>query len=172
MERRPAAQIATTAVQAARGYPPDPPLVFRDGPAVRDRSLDLPRMETQPKSRKTLPNGVSGSVPADPPTWPARPLISAVRTGRARQPATIPNTDEGLLNRAYVYAMRARLADARLRRPLFRPSDRSRRHPDRYRLDNATIVTALLHDVIEDTQVTRAEIDQLFGEEIGDWSRA
>src|SRR5690606_26960444 len=30
-----------------------------------------------------------------------------------------------------------------------------------------TIVTALLHDVIEDTDATRAEIDQLFGPEIG-----
>ena len=37
-----------------------------------------------------------------------------------------------------------------------------------YRLDTATIVTALLHDVIEDTDVTRAEIDRLFGEEIGE----
>jgi guanosine-3',5'-bis(diphosphate) 3'-pyrophosphohydrolase len=37
-----------------------------------------------------------------------------------------------------------------------------------YRLDTATIVTALLHDVIEDTPVTRAEIDELFGAEIGE----
>src|SRR5258708_2464299 len=36
------------------------------------------------------------------------------------------------------------------------------------RLDTATIVTALLHDVIEDTPVTRAEIDELFGAEIGE----
>ncbi len=35
------------------------------------------------------------------------------------------------------------------------------------KLDDATIVTALLHDVIEDTDATRAEIDQLFGPEIG-----
>jgi GTP pyrophosphokinase/guanosine-3',5'-bis(diphosphate) 3'-pyrophosphohydrolase len=37
-----------------------------------------------------------------------------------------------------------------------------------YRLDTATIVTALLHDVIEDTPVTRKEIDELFGVEIGE----
>jgi guanosine-3',5'-bis(diphosphate) 3'-pyrophosphohydrolase len=37
-----------------------------------------------------------------------------------------------------------------------------------YRLDTETIVTALLHDVIEDTPVTRAEIEQLFGAEIGE----
>ena len=37
-----------------------------------------------------------------------------------------------------------------------------------YRLDTATIVTALLHDLIEDTDVARADIDRLFGEEIGE----
>ena len=37
-----------------------------------------------------------------------------------------------------------------------------------YRMDTATIVTALLHDVIEDTAVTRAEIDGLFGAEIAE----
>ena len=37
-----------------------------------------------------------------------------------------------------------------------------------YRLDTATIVTALLHDVIEDTPVTRDEIEGLFGAEIAE----
>jgi GTP pyrophosphokinase/guanosine-3',5'-bis(diphosphate) 3'-pyrophosphohydrolase len=37
-----------------------------------------------------------------------------------------------------------------------------------YRLDTATIVTALLHDVIEDTEVTREDIDKLFGPEVGE----
>ena len=37
-----------------------------------------------------------------------------------------------------------------------------------YRLDTATIVTALLHDVIEDTEATRGDIDRLFGPEIGE----
>src|SRR5262249_46087933 len=36
-----------------------------------------------------------------------------------------------------------------------------------FKLDDATIAAALLHDVIEDTDVTRAEIDQKFGKEIG-----
>jgi GTP pyrophosphokinase/guanosine-3',5'-bis(diphosphate) 3'-pyrophosphohydrolase len=37
-----------------------------------------------------------------------------------------------------------------------------------YRLDTATIVTALLHDVIEDTEATREDIDRLFGADIGE----
>src|SRR5690606_6496410 len=36
-----------------------------------------------------------------------------------------------------------------------------------YGLDDATIATALLHDVIEDTEATKAEIVEMFGEEIG-----
>ena len=35
-----------------------------------------------------------------------------------------------------------------------------------YRLDTATIVTALLHDVVEDTSATRDDIARMFGEEI------
>ncbi len=37
-----------------------------------------------------------------------------------------------------------------------------------YRLDTAAIVTALLHDVIEDTPTTGEEISRLFGQEIAD----
>src|SRR5712672_2742482 len=40
-------------------------------------------------------------------------------------------------------------------------------HTDEHQLDDATIAAALLHDTIEDTETTRAEIDQLFGRDIG-----
>ena len=74
-----------------------------------------------------------------------------------------------MLNRAYVYAVRMHGSQTRA------SGDPYFAHPIEvagiltdYRLDTATIVTALLHDVIEDTPVTRADIDQLFGAEIGE----
>ena len=74
-----------------------------------------------------------------------------------------------MLNRAYVYGMRMHGSQLRA------SGDPYFAHPievagilTEYRLDTASIVTALLHDVIEDTPVTRAEIDQLFGEEVGE----
>ena len=79
-----------------------------------------------------------------------------------------PGANEVLLNRAYVYAMKAHGNQQRASGDLYFS------HPlevaailTELKLDDATIVAALLHDVIEDTNVTRSEIDQLFGEEIG-----
>jgi GTP pyrophosphokinase len=76
--------------------------------------------------------------------------------------------DEALLNRAYVYAMKAHGNQRRASgAPYFsHPLEVAAILTD-LKLDDATIVTALLHDVIEDTAITRAEIDQLFGPEIG-----
>jgi GTP pyrophosphokinase len=79
-----------------------------------------------------------------------------------------PKADEALLNRAYVYAMKAHGSQRRASGdPYFsHPLEVAAILTD-LKLDDATIVTALLHDVIEDTPITRAEIDQLFGPEIG-----
>jgi GTP pyrophosphokinase len=76
--------------------------------------------------------------------------------------------DEALLNRAYVYAMKAHSHQKRASGdPYFsHPLEVAAILTD-LKLDDATIATALLHDVIEDTEATRAEIDQLFGPEIG-----
>ncbi len=80
-----------------------------------------------------------------------------------------PNADEGLLNRAYVYAMQKHGAQKRA------SGDPYFNHPlevaailTDLKLDDATIAVGLLHDTIEDTDATRAEIDQLFGPEIGE----
>src|SRR2546423_2976733 len=78
------------------------------------------------------------------------------------------NTNEALLNRAYVYAMRAHGSQKRASGdPYFsHPLEVAAILTD-LKLDDATIAAALLHDTIEDTPVTRAEIDQLFGPDIG-----
>src|SRR5438874_9126317 len=79
-----------------------------------------------------------------------------------------PDTNEDLLNRAYVYAMKAHGTQTRA------SGDPYFSHPlevaailTNLKLDDATIVAALLHDTIEDTEATRAEIDERFGGEIG-----
>ena len=79
-----------------------------------------------------------------------------------------PDTNEDLLNRAYVYAMKAHGTQMRA------SGDPYFSHPlevaailTNLKLDDATIVAALLHDTIEDTEATRAEIDNIFGHEIG-----
>jgi guanosine-3',5'-bis(diphosphate) 3'-pyrophosphohydrolase len=58
-------------------------------------------------------------------------------------------------------------ADARLRRSLFLASARSRGDPHRPQARRRHHRRALLHDTIEDTEATRAEIDNVFGHEIG-----
>src|SRR6187399_2811866 len=79
-----------------------------------------------------------------------------------------PNTNEDLLNRAYVYAMKAHGTQTRASGdPYFaHPLEVAAILTD-LKLDDATIVAALLHDTIEDTAATKAEIDEKFGHEIG-----
>jgi GTP diphosphokinase / guanosine-3',5'-bis(diphosphate) 3'-diphosphatase len=79
-----------------------------------------------------------------------------------------PDTDEALLNRAYVYAMKAHGEQKRASGdPYFsHPLEVAAILTD-LKLDDATIAAALLHDTIEDTPTTRAEIDQIFGPDIG-----
>ncbi|WP_332060345.1 RelA/SpoT family protein [Bartonella sp. CB74] len=78
------------------------------------------------------------------------------------------DVDEALLNRAYDYAMRKHGHQKRASGDLYfsHPLEVAAILTD-MRLDEATIAVALLHDTIEDTSATRAEIDQLFGSEIG-----
>ena len=78
-----------------------------------------------------------------------------------------PGADEALLNKAYVYAMTAHGKQ-------FRASgDPYFAHPlevaailTELKLDVPTIVTALLHDTIEDTLVTYDDVKEKFGDEI------
>ncbi|MBT4719497.1 MAG: bifunctional (p)ppGpp synthetase/guanosine-3',5'-bis(diphosphate) 3'-pyrophosphohydrolase, partial [Rhodospirillaceae bacterium] len=75
--------------------------------------------------------------------------------------------DEDALNRAYVFAMKAHGNQKRA------SGDPYFLHPlevagilTEYKLDTSSIITALLHDTIEDTDVTSAEVNEQFGEEV------
>ncbi|GAB6053290.1 bifunctional (p)ppGpp synthetase/guanosine-3',5'-bis(diphosphate) 3'-pyrophosphohydrolase [Magnetospira thiophila] len=78
------------------------------------------------------------------------------------------NADEDALNRAYVFAMKAHGAQKRA------SGDPYFSHPlevagilTGYRLDTASIITALLHDTIEDTEASLDDVIAHFGEDIG-----
>jgi guanosine-3',5'-bis(diphosphate) 3'-pyrophosphohydrolase len=78
-----------------------------------------------------------------------------------------PATNKDLINRAFVIAEIAHQNQKR------RSGDPYISHPlevakilTEYRLDDATIITALLHDTIEDTKLTLKEVRGEFGEEI------
>ncbi|ESX52981.1 GTP pyrophosphokinase [Mesorhizobium sp. LSHC422A00] len=79
-----------------------------------------------------------------------------------------PDVNEALLNKAYVYAMQKHghqkraSGDPYFSHPLEVAAILTEMH-----MDEATIAVALLHDTIEDTTATRAEIDDLFGPEMG-----
>src|SRR5215204_6393383 len=79
-----------------------------------------------------------------------------------------PNTNEALLDRAYVYAMKAHGEQKRA------SGDPYFAHPlevaailTELKLDDATIAAAVLHDTIEDTEATLEEIEKSFGPQIG-----
>ncbi|RMB04431.1 RelA/SpoT family protein [Eilatimonas milleporae] len=80
-----------------------------------------------------------------------------------------PEVDEALLNRAYVFAMRAHGTQRRA------SGDPYFSHPlevagilTNMKLDGDTIATALLHDVVEDTVAEIGEIDELFGSKVAE----
>src|SRR5476649_2817370 len=113
---------------------------------------------------------------ADPKAAPDTAVPAAPRARRKlmrqtdlieRVQAYDPDADEALLDKAYVYAMTAHGKQ-------FRASgDPYFAHPlevaailTELKLDVPTIVTALLHDTIEDTLVTYEDVKEKFGEEI------
>src|SRR5258705_328900 len=110
------------------------------------------------------PTSPAAEKPAKPPR--ARMMRQYDLVERVR--SYNPDTNEDLLNRAYVYAMKAHGTQTRASGdPYFsHPLEVAAILTD-LKLDDATIVAALLHDTIEDTEATRAEIDHIFGHEIG-----
>src|SRR2546430_2716104 len=141
-------------------------------PTMAHSSTNLPRMQNQSRARaplerslniasQVLEKAVKQKKPSQPQMMRQYDLIERVKRYN-------PNTSEAMLNRAYVYAMKAHGEQRRA------SGDPYFSHPlevagilTDLKLDDATIAAALLHDTIEDTTATRAEIDQMFGHDIG-----
>ncbi len=79
-----------------------------------------------------------------------------------------PDVDEALLNRAYVFTVQKHGSQKRASGdPYFsHPVEVAGILTDLH-LDSETIVTALLHDTLEDTLTTPEEIERLFGADVG-----
>src|SRR5262245_3109007 len=133
-------------------------------------STDLPRMQNPARSRsgfgrglKIVPQvfGAKDKSASPAPMMRQYELIERVRRYN-------PNTDEALLNRAYVYAMKAHGEQKRASGdPYFsHPLEVAAILTD-LKLDDATIAAAMLHDTIDDTSATRAELSQKCGRDIG-----
>src|SRR5712672_555818 len=140
------------------------------GRVMARSKTDLPRMQNPARSRTPVELGLKVASQAagrvEKPKNPAAMMRQYDLIERVRR--YNPNTDEALLNRAYVYAMKAHGEQKRASGdPYFsHPLEVAAILTD-LKLDDATIAAALLHDTIEDTETTRAEIDQLFGHDIG-----
>src|SRR5437764_8735259 len=127
------------------------------------------------RSPRQMQAAADSAAVALPAAVPAAKPVRAPRSRMMRQYDLVdrvraynPDTNEDLLNRAYVYAMKAHGAQTRASGdPYFsHPLEVAAILTD-LKLDDATIVAALLHDTIEDTEATRAQIDETFGPEIG-----
>ncbi len=78
-----------------------------------------------------------------------------------------PSADEDALNRAYVFAMKAHGSQKRASGdPYFSHSIEVAGILADMRLDCDSIITGLLHDVVEDTVATRDDIEKMFGKGI------
>src|SRR6201993_712462 len=135
-------------------------------------STDLPRMQNQSRARAPLERSLNivsqvFEKAVKPKKLPS-PRMMRQYDLIERVKRYNPNTSEAMLNRAYVYAMKAHGEQRRASGdPYFSPPlEVAGILPD-LKLDDATIAAALLHDTIEDTTATRAEIDQMFGHDIG-----
>ena len=78
-----------------------------------------------------------------------------------------PTADETALNRAYIFAMKMHSGQKRESgEPYFSHPVAVASILTEYKLDAATIITALLHDTVEDTPASYADIKELFGEDV------
>ena len=116
----------------------------------------------------TAPTKAAAAAQDGAPARPAHPVGFIRQTELVeRVRAYDPDADEDMLNRAYVFAMKAHGGQTR------QSGDPYFSHPlavaailTELRADPATVVTALLHDVVEDTDYSVGDIEKAFGVEV------
>jgi len=131
---------------------------------AEDGGATAPAGDVEPSPTRGEPTAASHGAPAHAP-HPVGFIRQTELVERVR--AYDPDTDEDILNRAYVFAMKAHGGQVR------QSGDPYFSHPlavaailTELRADPATVVTALLHDVVEDTEYTVGDIETAFGGEI------
>jgi guanosine-3',5'-bis(diphosphate) 3'-pyrophosphohydrolase len=166
--------------------PPQGPASWRRCPRASATASSTSRTRTDAKAREQGPGRreereppmtpgeaaelvIEAVPPAAPPEVPASPPRRRRPVMRQydlveRVKSYDPDADEDLLNRAYVFAMKAHGSQLRA------SGDPYFHHPVEvagiltgFKLDSASIATALLHDTVEDTGATLDEIERLFG---------
>ena len=122
-----------------------------------------PKPPTPSEARHDAPNGRASRGPDG--VHPVGFIRQYELVDRVR--AYDPDANEDLLDRAYVFAMKAHGGQTR------KSGDPYFTHPlavasilTELKADSATVATALLHDVVEDTDTTVEDIRRLFGDEI------
>src|ERR1700739_4689086 len=123
--------------------------------------MSVPSEQARAKIADPLPPAVARDSDAGRPRARRRLMRQTELVDRVK--AYDPDADEALLNKAYVFAMKAHGKQFRASGDPYFP------HPlevaailTDLKLDVATIVTALLHDTIEDTLATYEDIKATF----------
>src|SRR3954470_15000561 len=143
--------------------PPGPRFTLRSGRGGQyRRAMQLAGLKEAAAALKEVPAG-----PKEAPPRAERPRMMRQYELVDRVKRYNPNADEVLLNRAYVYAMRAHGQQTRASGEAYfaHPLEVAAILTD-LKLDDATIVAAVLHDTVEDTEATLDEIGKSFGQEI------
>jgi GTP diphosphokinase / guanosine-3',5'-bis(diphosphate) 3'-diphosphatase len=123
------------------------------GPDLAGPLAEIPRDEAAAATEGARP---------PPGPWPVDELVALVRSYN-------PRSSEALIRRAYSFGEAMHAGQLR------RSGEAYFTHPvavarilAEQQMDDATVVTALLHDTIEDTKASRAEIEAQFGPEIAE----
>src|SRR4051812_1221486 len=144
--------------------PPGPRFTLRSGRGGQyRRAMQLAGLKEAAAALKEVP-----AAPKEAPPRAERPRMMRQYELVDRVKRYNPHADEVLLNRAYVYAMRAHGQQTRASGEAYfaHPLEVAAILTD-LKLDDATIVAAVLHDTVEDTEATLDEINRSFGPEIG-----